>query len=136
MMPSESSVEFTAAFADTIVEDDAPHAETVRYVLPSTIRDKAAFFEAVRATLPLDPPVHGDTSWDALSDSLWEGLHTRGARDVRILWPGAEAMAICARADYELAIRVVTDVIRSLGDASATSGSPTRVVFVVQGPPI
>lgn len=45
-------------------------------------------------------------------------------------------MAMSARADYEMVIRVVADVIRSLGDARATSGRPTRVVFVVQGPPI
>lgn len=136
MMPSESSIEFTSSFDGVVAADDAPHAETVRYVFPRGIRDKASFFDAVRATLPLDPPLHGHASWDALADSLWEGLHAGGARAVRILWPGAETMATSARADYEMATRVIADVIRSLGDASATSGRPTRVTLVVQGPPI
>ena len=42
--------------------------------LPSNIWTKASFFNAVRRTLPLDPPLHSNRVWDALSDSFWSGL--------------------------------------------------------------
>src|SRR5208282_6398864 len=50
------------------------------FMLPEKgIVDRVSFFEAVRTTLPLDPPLVGSRSWDALSDSLWEGLYSHPA---------------------------------------------------------
>src|SRR5438105_14851542 len=45
------------------------------FVRSHDIRDRSTFFDAVRDTLPLDPPPHGDRSWDALADSLSGGLY-------------------------------------------------------------
>lgn len=42
--------------------------------MPGDIKSKDDFFEAVRAVLPLDPPLVLNKVWDALSDSIWEGL--------------------------------------------------------------
>ena len=44
------------------------------FLLPDGIKDRRTFFDGVRQVLPLDPPVVGHHSWDALSDSLWSGL--------------------------------------------------------------
>ena len=45
------------------------------FLLPSGSTDRRSFFDGVRQVLPLDPPVVSHHSWDALSDSLWSGLH-------------------------------------------------------------
>jgi hypothetical protein len=39
--------------------------------LPAGIADRAGFFTAIKSVMPLDPPLMGGRSWDALSDSLW-----------------------------------------------------------------
>jgi len=55
------------------------------FLLASGIKDKRAFFEGVRRSLPLDPPLVGDHTWDALSDSLWNGLHGVDASAIAII---------------------------------------------------
>jgi hypothetical protein len=98
------------------------------YVLPGTeIRSSQSFFEAIRAALPLDPPIVGSRSWDALSDSLWGGLDSLDATRVLILWPNSSAMRRSAPDDYELAASVLADVATSLGDPNATDGNPKEV---------
>lgn len=114
----------------------ARRAGATSYVLPRGVVDRASFFDAVRATLPLDPPLQGSASWDALADSLWEGLHQAGARRVWICWPDADAMARAARDDFAQAIRVIASVIELLGDATATNGWPTAVTCIVEASPI
>jgi len=48
---------------------------TVYLLSGDEIVDRDSFFDAVRATSPLDPPLAGYyNSWDALSDSIWGGL--------------------------------------------------------------
>jgi Barstar (barnase inhibitor) len=102
------------------------------YVLPADgIIDRASFFNAARATFPLDPPLKGSSSWDALSDSLWEGLYTQPARRIVILWPGARAMANSAPADFETAVNVLDDIANALSDPGATIGDPKEVAVLV-----
>ncbi|WP_328650327.1 hypothetical protein OG598_18465 [Micromonospora sp. NBC_00330] len=45
-----------------------------------------AFFDAVRGTLPLDPPLASNYSWDALADSIFGGLVIAGVD--RVWWCG------------------------------------------------
>jgi hypothetical protein len=47
---------------------------------------RQAFFDAVRAALPLDPPLVRSQSWDALSDSVWGGLDSLDTRTIVITW--------------------------------------------------
>lgn len=103
------------------------------YVLTSTgVLGRESFFDAVRASLPLDPPLLGSRSWDALSDSLWEGLHTIDADRVIIIWPNSAAMCSASRTDYELALNVLRDVATSLADPLSTNGKP-KVISVYVG---
>jgi Barstar (barnase inhibitor) len=92
---------------------------------------REAFFDAIATDLPLDPPVHGSRSWDALSDSLWEGLHSRNYDCIVILWPDASTMAEESPDDFDTAISVLADVARLLADANATVGRTTDVCIYV-----
>jgi len=51
-----------------------------------------SFFDSVRNSLPLDPPSIG-SSWDALADSLFEGLSELDDDELLIVWPNASALA-------------------------------------------
>lgn len=111
----------------------AQQAGFTTFVLPAKgIVDRASFFDAVRATFPLDPPLVGSRSWDALSDSLWEGLYTHSARRIAILWPNTRAMASFASSDFEAALNVLADVANLLADPRATRDNPKEVAVLVE----
>jgi len=118
------------------VETTRRQAEQVgftTFVWPATgIVDRASFFDAVRATFPLDPPLVGSRSWDALSDSLWEGLHTHSARRIAIIWPNTRAMACSASSDFETALYVLADVANLLADPRATRDDPKEIAVLVE----
>lgn len=93
--------------------------------------DHTSFFDAVRATLPLDPLV-GSRSWDALSDSLWEGLYLHAGLRCAILWPGADTLAARSVGTFETALAVLADVAKLLADPVATCDHPKEVVILVE----
>ena len=89
----------------------AEQAGFTTFALPKHgVVDRASFFDAIRATFPLDPPLVGSRSWDALSDSLWEGLYAHESRRIAILWPTARTMATAALSEFETARQVLVDV--------------------------
>ena len=96
------------------------------FVLPRGIADRVAFFEAVKATLPLDPPLMGSSSWDALSDSVWQGLYDHAASRIAIVWMDSSSMS-----EHELARDVLEDVAVSLADTELTCGKPKEVCVVI-----
>ena len=101
------------------------------FVMPEKgIVDRASFFDSVRATFPLDPPLVGSRSWDALSDSLWEGLYSHSARRIAILWSGTRGMAISAPNDFDIALNVLADVANSLADTRATRNKPKEIAVL------
>ena len=120
----------------------AEEAGFATFVLPAEgIVDEASFYEAVRATLPTDPPLvspeelartGGRLSRDALDDSLWEGLYTHPARRIAILWPKAGTMSSSSPSDFEIALSVLTDVANLLADPRATVGKPKEVAVLVE----
>ncbi len=111
----------------------ASQAGYTTFVLPAKgIVDRVSFFDAVRATFPLDPPLVGSRSWDAMSDSLWEGLYALPDQRIAILWPNARTMASAALPDFETAVNVLTDVATLLADPRATKGNPKEVTVIVE----
>ncbi|MFD6294064.1 barstar family protein [Streptomyces sp. NPDC060235] len=87
--------------------------------------DKEAFFEAVRETLPLDPPLGTSrTVWDALSDSVWGGLHALKRPRVVIVWPGVRPTSD-TEDDFQTALSILRDVVATLTEARYTGGRPT-----------
>jgi hypothetical protein len=101
------------------------------YVLRDAPTDKDQFFASVRAVLPLDPPVQTSYSWDALSDSLWEGLHQLGVETVAIVWPQSEQMMHAEGEAYPVAIDILTDLVFSLADPKFTVDHVTRVLVLL-----
>jgi hypothetical protein len=86
-----------------------------------------AFFDAVRDALPLDPPLVSNRSWDALSDSLFGGLHALGVDRVVVVWPDAPALCDASPTDYATAVSVLTDVSESMAEPKYTNNRPTEL---------
>jgi len=102
------------------------------YVLPNSgIADRESLFDAVRASLPLDPPLIGTRSWDALSDSLWGGIDALDSSRVVIVWPNSAEMERVSPDAYKMALDVFADVAASVGDPAATDGSPKEVGILI-----
>ena len=114
------------AKASVLVEDLRARGFLV-FSLPSGIVDKSSFFDAIRSCLPLDPPVVSNRSWDALSDSLWEGLSELAENRIAIVWPTEE---VAAAEDMKIAMGVLDQVARLLADPVATVGKPKELVVV------
>ncbi|MEV8050594.1 barstar family protein [Streptomyces bacillaris] len=92
---------------------------------------REAFFGAVREALPLDPPLGTFRMvWDALSDSVWGGLHELKSPRVVIVWPEARPVA-GAEGDFRTALSVLRDVAASLAEARDTGGRPTQVAVYI-----
>lgn len=123
----------TGAVDAEATQRQAEQAGYTTFVLPKNgIVDRASFFEAVRTTLPLVPPLIGSHSWDALSDSLWEGLYRHSDRRIAILWLGTRGMEIEAPADFEIALNILADIANSLLDPRATRENPKEIAFLVE----
>lgn len=113
----------------------AEQAGYTTFVLPEEgIVDRASFFDAIRATFPLDPPLIGSRSWDALSDSLWEGLYRHSARRIAILWPSTRAMASGDPPDFETALNILADIADSLADPRPTRDERKDVAVMIEQP--
>lgn len=100
--------------------------------LPDEIVDKSSFFEGVRNTLPQDPPL-GRTRdvWDALSDSVWGGLHEHESERIAIIWPDSVRMIRHDPQEFGIAFETFHTTIELLADSEATVGHPKQVVVVL-----
>ena len=98
--------------------------------LPAGIVDKATFFAAVRANVPLDPPLAAD-QWDLLDDSLFEGLLALPDDRIAILWSGAGEMRASDPHAFSVAIQVLENAALSLINGAYTLGPPKSVLVIV-----
>jgi hypothetical protein len=80
------------------------------FLLPAEVTTRDSFFDAVRAVFPLAPPLVSNGSWDALSDSLFEGLSHLSERQIAIIWPRAAAQT----EDMTTALGILDDVRHAL----------------------
>lgn len=81
--------------------------------------------------MPLDPPLMRNRSWDALSDSLWEGLDSLADKEVAVIWPGWAEMADSDPQSFDIAARILEDLTESLADAEATVGHPKEIAVLL-----
>jgi hypothetical protein len=117
------------------IKQDAVRSNIPVYVISTGKRiGREAFFDAVRTALPMDPPLVSSRSWDALSDSLWEGIRSLGATHVAVLWPDAGFFSEEAPREFEIATSVLADVARSLADPEATRGKPVELSIYIGRP--
>ena len=100
-------------------------------MLQDGLDTKRGFFAAIASTMPLDPPLGGGLKWDALSDSLWEGVSKLPDPRIAIVWPDALTLADADPQTFETALGVLADVCRSLADREATLGAVKEVSVIV-----
>jgi hypothetical protein len=74
--------------------------------------------------------------WDALEDSLWQGLAELSDAHVAILWPDALTLADADPAAYEVALSIFSELTNSLRDADVLGGLPSTTVSVAIGGPL
>ncbi|WP_394830149.1 barstar family protein [Pendulispora rubella] len=102
------------------------------YELPSSgITDYVAFFDWIRAHVPLSPPIRRAGSWDALKDSLWQGLFDLKPSRIVFIWPNVDAMLPAD--DRDTALFILGDVAANLANAAFTQGHP-KVFTILAGP--
>ncbi|WP_394840770.1 barstar family protein [Pendulispora brunnea] len=100
------------------------------YELPGIgITDYVAFFDWIRAHVPLNPPIRRAGSWDALKDSLWQGLFDQKESLIVFIWPNADAMLPAD--DRETALFILGDVASNLANAAYTQGHPKVFTILV-----
>ena len=89
------------------------------YRLPEGIATKAEFFAAVIDTFPLDPPLSDERQvWDALSDSLFQGLMESPDAHIAIIWPDP---AMADARDFETAANLLRGLVGQLHGSKAAS---------------
>jgi hypothetical protein len=99
--------------------------------LAENIADREGFFASVRKTLPLDPPIISDWCWDALSDSLWEGLLELTDKRIAIVWPGASSLNSQDPEVFWHASSILSSVSASLADGRDSLGIVKDVLILL-----
>jgi hypothetical protein len=117
------------------IKQEAIRNNITAYVISTGRRvGKEAFFDAARSALPLDPPLMSSHSWDALSDSLCEGIRSLSVHRVVVLWPDSSSFSERAPREFDIATSVLADVARSLADLEATRGRPVEMSIYIGRP--
>ena len=93
--------------------------------------DRETFFDAVRSFLPLNPPLRSSRSWDALADSLWQGLYDLKVPRTVILWIDTALFREESPEDFDTALAVLTGITEELADQGPTAGRPMEVCVYV-----
>ncbi|MBN3731911.1 barstar family protein [Burkholderia sp. Tr-20390] len=101
--------------------------------LPTEIASKEQFFDAIRSTCPLDPPLHSNRSWDALADSLWSGLDELERGEIAIFWLNSDCLKVADPEAFAIATDILTDLCTSLADPNVTA-SRMKTLLVFQTP--
>lgn len=129
LQPGVHAVEVTAFGA---VRDEAARCGAAVYVLGASLAaTRDGFFAAVRAVIPMDPPLASAYSWDALSDSMFGGLYLLPEDEIVILWPESSAFSAAEPREYEIAVAVLADVAQTLSDHDLTVGNPKRLCVYI-----
>ena len=98
------------------------------YVIDGAPASGAALHEAVRASLPQDPPLGPTPHWDALLDSVWGGIGALGEKRVAIVWLGSSQLERGDPDAYRIAKEILTDIVFGLADPKFSAGDTTRLL--------
>ena len=102
----------------------------VIFRLSDRISNVEEFFDAIRAEIPLDPPVKTTGHWDALADSLWSGLFSLGEGRLVIVWPGAGIMERADGVGFQMAESVFREIANTLSSPRYTGNRPVQLVVL------
>ena len=97
--------------------------------LPRFMSSALEFFEGVRLVLPLNPPLQSNGNWNALADSLWEGIDNLGSGKVLIVWPDAGLIEDAFPDDNRAIMQIFTDLCDTLATSEYTD-SPKKVLVL------
>ena len=111
-----------------ISECESLHWKT--YKLPSNLSSKNDFFDGVRLTLPLDPPLASNRSWDALDDSLWSGLDSLLEENILIIWPCANSMRLHGERDFEIVKEIFSGLTKTISNDEITNESKKNLIII------
>jgi hypothetical protein len=100
------------------------------YVLPGAPHDWDSFVVSIREVLPLDPPIARGV-WDAVKDSLWEGLDQLNVEKVAIVWPESKRMRQSEGDGYSRAVDLFTLLVFELADRKYTVDHVTRLLVLL-----
>jgi hypothetical protein len=128
-MLKEGLHRLTTVEAEQEIESAARQGARIIW-LPSNISDKASFVEEIKTSAPLDPPVT-TPNWDALEDSLWEGIHSVTEESIVIVWPNAELMNARDPAEFAVATSILESLTRTLSSSTVTLGTPKRLCVIL-----
>ena len=101
--------------------------------LPAGIASKEQFFDAIRSTCPLDPPLCSNRSWDALADSLSSGLDEIEHERIAIFWPNSDCLSAVEPEAFAIATDILIDLCVARADPDVT-GSRAKTLLVLQTP--
>ncbi|MGW7534033.1 barstar family protein [Amycolatopsis sp. NPDC054798] len=86
---------------------DKANREGYRVLVLSDVGpDKKSFFDQVETQLPTDPPLGKFNVWDALEDSLWEGLRCLPEHKLLLVWPDSKEFAENSPEEFAIALSV------------------------------
>lgn len=129
MLKETGSFVVDASEAEKIVSERQREGWRI-FRLPAHITSADDFFEGIRRTLPLDPPLHSNRSWDALADSLWAGLHSLEESRIVMVWPDAVGMEVHSPKDFAIAEDILSALPSSLADTKLTVGAPKQLLVL------
>lgn len=116
--------------AESLATEAQAQGGTVYFINGSGVVDRDSFFDAVRSTLPVDPPIKSNYSWDALSDSVWSGLDGLETSRILIVWLDSDRLEKSSE-DFEMAINVLRDITETLASPKLTQGKPKEVTVLL-----
>ena len=97
----------------------------------TNVTDKASFLKQAEADLPRPTDLFPH-NWDALADTLWNGLFDLKANQVALVWTQAQRLAHGDLQDFLDAIRILSDVARQVMDGANSFPRPlTMLLFLV-----
>lgn len=100
------------------------------YKLPCKLSSKNEFFDGVRLTLPLDPPLASNRSWDALDDSLWSGLDSSLDKNILIIWPSSNSMRVHNEHDFEIIKEIFSGLAKTIPNKKITNGNKKNLIII------
>jgi hypothetical protein len=102
--------------------------------IPCGARDKDSFLAKLRECVPLDPPMpEPRNNWDALRDSLWNGLCSLSNPCIAIVWSDARTMQCASPRDFGVAASILAETAQGLADSTVTHLPAKRVAVILGG---
>lgn len=92
-----------------------------------------SFFLAVKESLPLSPDLSGRVNWDALVDSLFEGLSEQQEQKFSIVWSDVDAMLSRNVSDFFWAVHSLYQVALDLNSPRSGLKKTVELTVVLLG---